>query len=460
MFKRQKICAGLVIAITIVQMLSMLKIYDFRPLIALLGILLLLFTYNLMSTSFKRMTVIFIFLGACINIYTGQALFSWINGVNYMLNIAGILVIMQIFNIPIKLGNYTNILQRLILCNFKNERTIYIFATLVSQLFASFLLFGTIPVMVALMGPALSKTVVDYKRFASTAFTRSQAMVGIWSPGAVNMLLAVEATGSRWIDIFYLGIIMGTFGLILSYFIQLPYLSTKKLQGSFSNYCDTRQIAGIAFRKIAFIFLIVVVLIVMIMFFEHLNIGNNTLRVMLACLILSTLWLSMFVKVSGFGEAIGEYFNVDLVKTADLAVLYGALGFFSKALENSGIIPYFYPYLSIIAQSSGIFILPIISTIVFLLSFTGLHPFIIIVFLGKMLTSFHLPFSSAIITMALLVGAAASYTVSPFAGIVLTASKYLDAPVYEVGFKWNRTFAGCYFVLGSLMVMLLTNFFH
>ena len=447
-------------AIAIVQMLSMIKIYDFRPLIAVLGILLLLFTYNLMSTGFKKMTVVFIFLGACINIYTGQKLFSWINGANYMLNIAGILVIMQIFNIPIKLGNYTHSLQRLILCNFKNERTLYIFTTLVSHLFASFLLFGTIPVMISLMGDSLSKTVTDYKRFAGTAFTRSQAMVGIWSPGAVNMLLAVEATGARWIDIFYLGIILGFFGLILSYFIQLPYLITKQLPGKYLNDYDTRQIAGVAFKKIAFIFLIVIVLIGMIMYFEHLNIGNNTLRIMLACLILSTLWLSMFVKTPGFEDAIGEYFNVNLVKTADLAVLYGALGFFSKALENSGIIPYFYPYLSIIAQSTGIFILPIISTIIFLLSFTGLHPFIILVFLGKMLTSFHLPFSPAIITMALLVGAAASYTISPFAGIVLIAAKYLDVSVYEVGFKWNRVFAGLYFVLGSFMVMLFSKFLY
>ncbi len=452
---RGKVCAGLVLAISAAQMLSLLKIYDFKPLIALMGISLLFFTYAMMSDGFKKMTVVFLLLGAAMNIYSRQGLSSWVDGANYMLTIAGILAIMQLFTIPIKLSDYGVSLQYLILRNFKNERTLFIFTMLVGHLFASFLLFGTVPVMVSLMSEPLSKIVKDYKRFAGTAFSRGQAMVGIWAPGAVNMLLAISATGAAWSEVFFMGLALAALGLTISYFVQLPYLSDERLSAAGVDDMDDSRMAGKAYAKIGFIVFLALVLILMIMLFDYLKIGNNTSQVMLSCLILSSCWLAFFFKHPGFKAAVSEYVNVGLVKTADLAVLYASLGFFSKALENSGALQHIAPYVAMMAESTGVFLLPIISVIVFLLSFTGLHPFIILVFLGKMLTSFHTAFSPAIITMALLAGAAPAYTISPFAGIVLTAAKYLDVSVYEVGFKWNRVFSLWYFFLGSSFIMLL-----
>lgn len=450
---RTKLCIYILIGIALLQMLSLLQIFDFKPIIAVLGVLMIFFGYNLLTGSFKRMAGAFFCLGAAINIYTMQPLSSWIAGVNYMLNISAILVIMQLFTIPIRLDDYAETMRYLILRTFKSERAIYIFTLLATHVFATFLLFGTMPVMISLFGEPLKKIVADFERFTSTALTRSYAMVVSWAPGAVNILLVVSATGARWIEMLPLSICVTILGLTLAYLMHRRHLSAEPLPQYDDESDHKGDIAGHAYRKIAFICGIAATLIILIVFFDQLDFGDNTSRVMLASLIVAFLWLMSFIGKPGFKDAMDEYLNVSLVKTVDLAVLYVSLGIFSKALEASGILAAFYPYVGIIAEHTGVFILPILSIMVFVLSLMGLHPFIILVVLGKIAVSLNLPYTPEVLSVTLLFGATISYMTSPFAGIVLTAAKFLDITSYQAGIKWNGLYGLVFFLLGTILIM-------
>lgn len=451
---KTKVCVTLLIAIAVMQMLSLLKLFDFRPVIAFSGIMLLIFAYDIVSISFKKMTIFFFTLGIVTNLYTNQPLQTWIDGITYMLNISSILVIMQLFTIPIKLGNYDKTLSYIILRTFKTERSLYFFTMAVTHVFSSFLLFGTIPVMISLIGEPLKKSVDNYKKFASTAITRSYSMVVMWTPGAVNILLVITATGASWSRMLPLGVILSIWGIALSYILQKNQLGRFPLQQQQGNPALDPLDVGKAWSKLFFIVAIVFFLIFLIIFIGKLQIGDNTSQVMLASLALALLWLSIFVKNAALPEALHEYLNVSLVKTLDLAVLYISLGIFSKALELSGILPLLYPVIGKLANIAGIFTLPFISLIVFFLSLIGLHPFVILVILGKMLMLLELEFSPEIIAISLVFGSSVSYMTSPFAGIVLTSAKYLDTDSYQVGLKWNGIFGLTYFTTGSLIIML------
>ena len=451
--KRTKLCIYILIAIAALQMLSLLQWLDFKPIIAALGLLMIIFGYDLLTGSFKKMAGVFFGLGAAINIYTMQPLSSWIAGINYMLNISAILVIMQLFTIPIKLDDYADTMRYLILRTFKNERSIYIFTLLVTHVFATFLLFGTMPVMISLFGAPLKKIVVDFKRFTSTSLTRSYAMVVSWAPGAVNILLVINATGARWLDMLPLSMCITVLGLILAYLMHRRYLSVASLPQYGGENGQQDEVSGHAYRKIGFICGIAATLIIVILLFDRLGFGDNTSRVMLASLIVASLWLASFIGKPGFKGAMDEYLNINLVKTVDLAVLYVSLGIFSKALEVSGMLNFFYPYVGIIAGRTGVFILPVFSMMVFILSLMGLHPFIILVVLGKIAVSLNLPYTPEVLSAALLFGATISYMTSPFAGIVLTAAKFLDASSYQVGIRWNGLYGLVFFVLGTIVIM-------
>lgn len=99
---RIKICVALIVIIALLQMISLFKIFDFQYLIALCGMLIVFLGIKIMSNNFRKMVRVFLFLGILLNVYTQQSLAAWVNGINYMLNIAAILVIMQLFVIPTK----------------------------------------------------------------------------------------------------------------------------------------------------------------------------------------------------------------------------------------------------------------------------------------------------------------------------------------------------------------------
>ena len=449
---KERFCVLLIIAITILQMASISKIINFQPLIAVFGILLVVFAYKSMSASFHKIAGVFLILGAIINIYTKQPLSTWMAGVNYMLNITAILVIMQLFVIPIRLGDYAGSLKYIISKVVKSERSAYLFTMIIIHLFSSFLLFGTIPVMLSLLGEPLKKIVKDYNRFMSTALTRSYAMVVMWAPGAVNILLVMNATGAKWIDIFFLGTTLAILGLVLSYLFELPHLRKEIIESAEVGSFDNNTLKK-AFRKVYSILFVIVALIFLILLFDWLKIGNNTSRVMLASLLISICWLGTFIKHPHLKSEVKEYYTVSLIKTVDLAVLYIALGVFAKAIETSGLLAYFYPYIAVVIQNSGIFMIPIIACTLFLCSLIGLHPFVLLMILGKLLVALSLPFSPAILAVSLIFGSTLSYMISPFAGIVLTTSKFLNIPINQVGLKWNFWFGVTYFVLGCCCIM-------
>lgn len=292
---RIKICVALIVIIALLQMISLFKIFDFQYLIALCGMLIVFLGIKIMSNNFRKMVRVFLFLGILLNVYTQQSLAAWVNGINYMLNIAAILVIMQLFVIPIKIGNYAAHFNHLLLKVFDNERTIYFFSSVIVSMFSTFLLFGTIPVMIFLLGEPLKKIVGDYDKFMSTALTRGYAVSVMWAPGAVNILLVMNTTKTKWIDIFPIGFSLSVLGLLLSYFLQKKYLSKAPMR-QYACCCETTAESAkmsdkAALKKIVNIIFLVILLIVMIFCFDAAGIGNNTSRVMLAGLLLVSGWL-------------------------------------------------------------------------------------------------------------------------------------------------------------------------
>lgn len=287
--------------------------------------------------------------------------------------------------------------------------------------------------------------------------TRGYAVAVMWAPGAVNILLVMNTTKTKWIDIFPIGFGLSVLGLLLSYFLQKKYLSKVPMQQQaccLKTAAESEKKADkAAFKKIVNILFLVILLIVLIFFFDAAGIGNNTSRVMLAGLLLAFGWLWLLRDEKDLKNAVSEYFNVNLVKTIDLAILYVALGIFSKALETSGILEKCLPYIGILSAQSTLAIIPINVLIIMLLAMIGMHPFIVIIILGQILMALNLPLSPLIIAIILLFGSMLSYMLSPFAGMVLTTAKFLDVSIYEVGLKWNGLFGLILFLLGNAIII-------
>lgn len=415
-------------------------------------LILLVSVIPFQTASFKKITLSFLFLGTLLLTYGNQPLSIWVKTATSMTNVIAILVVMQLFTLPIATGKYSDVIGFWLNRSFTKESSLFLFTTLVTHLFSSFLLFGTVPIMISLFGQGLQKSVSHFERFTSAAVARGYALVVLWSPGAVNVFLVLQATGVQWIDLLVPGLLLSLIGIVLSYFLERTMVLSKKPLTIIQTSSDLSL--SQAKRKSIHIFAVVFGLISATILFEKLHIGSNASRIILAGLLVSVIWLSNYINNPKLPGVLKDYWETGVLKSLDLAGLFVAMGLFAGAVDHMGILTLIQPYLQYWANEIGIFSIMLVPLFMITLAMIGIHPFILIIMLGKLLTALHLPISNVSLALALSLGGAISYILSPFGGIVLTLAKFINAKSIDIAFKWNITFSTIYLAIGILFSYL------
>lgn len=426
-----------------------------------LGCIILFSSLTLMEKAFQRSSLVFLLAGVILMLVDKQPIEAWVAGMNSMLIVSSIVVIMQLFSIPIIAGNYHAAMENLFFKRVNKESTLFIFTSVVTHLFSSFLLMGTIPVMFSLMGDLLKKKVTDYERFIITTLTRSFSLVVLWAPGAVNILLALKATGAKWVDIFLPGIFLSVVGLATSYFIELKL---KRISRHFEdNRFETEQTADKGQDKESLlkglsIVSVVAALIILTALFEKLNISDSsTHRIMLAGIMVVSVWMLFFIRKGRLGGAFQDYWRNGVYKVIDLSGLFAAMGIFSEALNRSALMDQIQGILPSYAVAVDSFLPLLIPAIILILSMIGVHPYISIVMIGEILASIPLTLEPALLALTLLIGGTISYIISPFAGTVLIISRYLKRKPLSI-IRENWVFSLIFLLEGALLIYLMHVF--
>lgn len=423
---------------------------DISSAIFITAIVVLFSGMTMMGKGFFKATLAFLFMGIAMLLYYGQPLPIWIAAVNSMTNVIAILVVMQTFSMPIKIGEYNISIQYWLRKSFKGEGPLFLFTTSATHVFTSFLMFGAIPVMISLMEHTLKESVDNYKRFMAAAVSRGYALASLWAPGAINLFLVIQATGVNWSAVFVPGMVLSLIGIVISYSLETKlYLKAAPAKpavpGAQAMVAEKQD--G---RRVVHILLVVVGLIALTLLFDLLHIGATYNRIILAGLIVILAWLSWLSREVDIKAAVTSYWQEGILKTADLAPFFIALGIFSTALEHSGIMVILQTALQQVAGALGIFSIVLIPLLIIIAAVLGLHPFMTIVMFGKILTLLSLPVTSLTLALCLAVGGSISYMVSPFAGLILTLAKMIDAKAEDVAIRWNWQFCLVYFFVGII----------
>jgi hypothetical protein len=431
--------------------LNLLKPFVHRDLTEVIGIcaaIILVSGLTVMGNGYKKATVIFLLGGSAMLIYLGAPLVVWLTAAGTLTNVIAILVMMQTFSIPIKAGEYNAAIRYWLNRYFKSEGGLFLFTTVATHVFTSFLMFGAIPVIVSLMEPTLKESVSDYERFMATATSRGYALASLWAPGAINLFLVMQATGISWSSVFIPGVVLSAIGVLVSYFLETKWLLSFR-QKQFKSQCqasanDEKQDYG----KAVHILWVVVGLIFFTFLFDKLHIGDSSNRIILAGFIVSLSWLTLFIGQPVLKITIKDYWETAVIKAGDLAPFFIAMGIFSMALEQSGILGAVQIHLQALANLFGAFSIIMIPLLVMSAAVIGIHPFITIVMFGKSLTLLQLPVSATTTALCLALGGSISYMVSPFAGVIMTIAKFVGAKAGDVAITWNWLYSLIYFAIG------------
>lgn len=269
--------------------------------------------------------------------------------------------------------------------------------------------------------------------------------------GAATIFLLGNVTGVSWPKIFFPSLLLGVSGLILSYYLEIK-------QGNISaevvwrgTVSSGRSLKRKYKNKIWHIIIAIILLIILTMAFINCEITSASQGIILSGCIVSALWMFLLKQESYFKSGLKKYWEKDLLKAADLAPFFIAIGFFSEAFQQSGLEHYLEFMIQGYVSGIGIWVICLIPLIMIVLSLVGFHPLISVVLFGKILMIMHLPIPTITIALCLNVGSSISYMMSPFAGIIMTIAKFINAKAANVGFCWNWLFCIFYFVIGVLM---------
>jgi len=413
----------------------------------------------LMAKGFRKVTLVFLILSGAILVFFRQPLAAWVSGVNYLTNVISILVVMQLFSIPIEAGKYSEAARYWLSKSFRSESGLFLFATVTTHVFASFLLFGTIPVMVSLLGETIKRSVSDYERFMAAAIARGYALVVFWAPGAINLLLVVQATGVSWPQLCIPGLVLSSIGIVTSWIMETRrVLSARPIPAGVcgAGIAENQRTAR---NKVIHVVLVVLCLMGITLLLDKLKIGGGTGRIMLAGILVVAGWTATYIRRPGIKPVALNYWHSGLLKAGDLAPLFISMGLLSTAIERSGLLLFIQPELQALANSLGVFSIVVLPLFMVGCAIVGIHPFISIVLCGHVLTQIHLSVSPVTLALCLGLGGSVSYMASPFAGIVLTLSKFINCRTVDIALRWNLAYSLVLFTEGVVFAYVWGYFF-
>jgi hypothetical protein len=281
----------------------------------------------------------------------------------------------------------------------------------------------------------------------SVAISRGYVLAALWAPGAINLYLVVQATGVAWSSLLAPGIILAILGLGLSVLMESAWGGVLREKARPRAEATSSEPASKASGLVQ-ILVAAASIVAIVLLLEKLKIGAAYTRIMLSGLVVASVWTLSLRDGPAFGKAAGEYWNEDIFKVRDMGPFFVAMGIFSGALDSSGLLAMARPSIQGFVAWMGPASVAVLPLAIIALSIVGLHPFITIVLFGKILSGAGIPLPALSIALSLAVGGAASYMISPFAGIIMSLSRYTGAKASEIAVGWNWKFSLAFFALG------------
>ena len=452
-----RICRTALVAVSLLYTINSLLPVDLSLITGVIGLVVMISGIPLVKASYGKPALIFITISLILIFYYSLAPEVIITGINQMLSIVAIMTALQLFIVPVRAGGYDRILVRYLKGRFSRESTLYVFISLIAHMVGSFMLFGTVPMLYAFFEKPLNEMVRKPDRFSVTAIGRSFTLVTLWAPGAVSVVLTLESTGADWIKVLPVAVILTVLGLATSVGLEaLMVFKGKKLAPPQAGQNDGYKGDKL---KILTLFIIAGVLFAGILILDLLDLLTGSSRVIAVGLLTVLVWTGVQRKGNNLKVHLGEYWNKSLSVVPDLAAMFLSMGIFTAVIRVCPFMAFIQDWILSVTQQIGPFSFLILTPFIVLLSLTGIHPFIGVVFMGTLLSSV-MPEQSTMIALALLLGSAVSYSISPFAGTLITLSRFAGCSPAKAALSWNGLFSLIFLVEGFGILTVIALLSH
>lgn len=454
---------SLVVGLVLVQLLGLVVPINLTVLAALLALGVSLLGIRRLGRPFQIATGGFFIAGLGLLSTAGLSVAGVAAAMTSMTDIVVLLVVMQLFLIPVTVGNYQAAVAAFMTRRVHGPKQLFTFVMLATHLLSSILSMGTVAIVLSILGEPIKRQVQAAARFSATAVTRAFTLGTLWAPGAATIFLISTVTRVSWTQLFGPCLILGLLGLVLAYVMERrqPYLAVKPTEVQSLRPVEPTQHASLVSLVGA-----VVALLVLSFGLMAKKVVSSMDAVTLSGLLIVFLWVGLLGfshnRAMGKGAlkaAVGSYWQRGIASGAALAPFFVGIGTFTYGFQHAPISAELTRALAPGFARLGWGVVVLIPLIVVGVSLIGIHPLASVALIGKVIMTMHIGLSPLLVALSLNIGSVAAYMLSPFAGIIMIVATLLHVSPATVSVRWNWQFCGAFIVLSLGAAVLLSLIF-
>ena len=384
-------------------------------------------------------------------------------GLRQMRNIVGLLIVVPMIRFVLMEENYINSVLTMFHTFMNTSRKFYAGMLGFTQIIAYFLLFGAIPMLYDVVNSILKNKQGDaWEHFKSTALLRGFALSVIWAISIPSFAYVVEIMeaplGTTILQGFGIAVV-GTFIAVIFFHYESKRYEvdvTAGLQSEINKVLKYEESKGETKRLTGEFILLFITLVASI--FIAYSIFNLELLVLIPLIVI--VWITAYYllkrKPKRFTQEVYSYFLNDAESQGyQLSMMLG-VGVFIYALNHTGfaqlVVDGIYSIQEALPFLNMLYFLPFI---IIILGFFGLGPMTVMVLVGGILETVHLPYPPELTVLAITSGSAISILLSPLIMpvIIISSANKLSALKNGIGFNWK--FAITIYVVVQVYIQLM-----
>jgi hypothetical protein len=395
-----------------------LPIPNFGHVLSILCLLALLFSFAGIGRFYQLVVVLTLAFS-----FTLLFLFhlqSWeiIYHFSSLTNIMVLIAYAAIFCIPVHLGMY----PRKLYLHFKSKvssfRSLYATYSITTYMLCSVMSSSAIPTVRSSLYLFLRNLPEHFrKEFQAVTFVRPFILVTFWTPVALAPTVALEKTGANALIVMPILFAISILYLIMD--IQTAHWRFKKKLGNVENAATSGEKQGSASSrktKISLAIFIVTLLLFMVIVISvsHLFAYSILDAVVLMIIPYSFLWSLSMKRGKRYLQALARRFKEDVPKVSTQVALFVSVGFMINVVNMTGLSREINTLVSYLHELTGPFVLILISILIVAMTWIGILPQLVVVFVTQTLNTQQLGLNTEWFVLAVVGAALSGSAWSPF----------------------------------------------
>ncbi|SMQ62994.1 hypothetical protein SAMN05444673_0767 [Bacillus sp. OV166] len=390
------------------------------------------------------------------DMFTWQAL-TYFSG---MTNILVLLTYSSFFAIPVILGEYPQKIYSFFKTKLTSFKGLYTTFSVVTFIICSVMAASAIPTIQTSLSNFLKKLPPSFvNKFQSITFVRPFIMTLFWTPIAAAPTIAISGTGAKASVVLPITFSLAILLLLLD--ISTSYFRLRgEVNKEFSVDESDREHLITKKEKTSLLYFLLnfLIFIGLILFISHWFSYSILDSVIMIIIPYSFIWSLTLKKGAQYFRNLKIRLLVNVPQVYPQVALFIAISVLINIIDHSDVSHMINNIVQIICLSIGPFFLLFISFIVFILTWTGIIPQLVVVLVTQTLNLHFMNVSPEWLALAILGGALAGSASSPFTmNANIVAVTINESPMNVV--RHNLIFALLIFFVTSFLAVFLQIYF-